>query len=104
LAKYKKVTVTFKTTATFDFVLAHGQYFYTPQTLPVLQEAAELAPSESEAPSLPIFDAKVDIFLRTCSLPQEGQITPSMLLPKIRSSKGCSQSLHTNSKIGIFAP
>jgi hypothetical protein len=72
--------------------------------LPVLQEAAELDPNESEAPSPPGLDAKVDIFLRTCSLPQDGQTTPSVLEPKISSSKGCSQSLQTNSKIGISAP
>jgi hypothetical protein len=72
--------------------------------LPALQEAAELAPSESDAPSPPIFDEKVDIFFFTCSLPQEGQRTPSVLLPKIRSSKGWSHSVQINSKIGISAP
>jgi len=73
--------------------------------LPVLQDAAELAPKESDAPSPPeIFEANVDIFFLTCSLPQAGQSTPSMLLPKTKSSKGWLQSVQTNSKIGISAP
>ena len=93
-----------KTRLSLFSLLAHGQPNQIPQVLPVLQEAAELDPSESEAPSPLAFDAKVDIFFRTCSLPQDGQTTPSVLNPKISSSKGCSQSLHTNSKIGIFSP
>jgi len=73
--------------------------------LPVLQEeAGMLLPNDNEAPSPAGFDANVDIFFFTCSLPQVGQTTPSMLLPKIRSSKGSLQSVQTNSKIGISAP
>jgi hypothetical protein len=83
-------------------LLAHGQSGYTPQRLPVLQEVAGLEPNDNDAPSLPNFDEKVDIFLRTCSLPQDGQTTPSVFIPKISSSKISSQSLQTNSKIGIF--
>jgi hypothetical protein len=69
------------------FLLAHGQSDQTPQRLPVLHAALELLPSESDAPSPPIFDEKVDIFFLTCSLPQTGQRTPFISLPKIKSSK-----------------
>jgi hypothetical protein len=87
----------------YDWLTANRVYI--PQPPPVLQEEAGiLLPSESEAPSLPIFDEKVDIFFFTCSLPQAGQMTPLVLLPNIRSSKGWSHSVQTNSKIGISAP
>ena len=84
--------------------LAHGQRDYIPQVLPVPHEAAELEPNESEELPPAIFDENVDIFFCTCSLPQAGHKTPSVLLPKTRSSKGCLHSLHTNSKIGISVP
>jgi hypothetical protein len=48
-----------------------------PQTLPVLHEAAELAPSEKEAPP-DTLEAKVEIFFLTSVLPQLGHFTSSM--------------------------
>ena len=58
----------------------------TPQVL-VLQEAAELAPSENEPPETR--EAKVEIFLFTCELPHLGQVTSLMALAlRTSSSKG----------------
>jgi hypothetical protein len=80
---------------------AHGWLCYNPQVLPVLHAAAELPPSENELFPLTLA-AKVDIFLRTCELPQSGQVTPVMAsLLRTSSSKGVPQVLHSNSKIGI---
>ena len=75
---------------------------YVPQTLPVLQEVDELAPNENELPPF-TFDANVDIFFFTCSLPQAGQTTSSILLRlKTSSSKDWPHLLQANSKIGMF--
>jgi len=70
--------------------------------LPVLHEALELALNENDPPP-EILDAKVEIFLFTSGLPQIGQVTSSVALAeRTSSSKGCSQSVHTNSKSGIL--
>lgn len=71
-----------------------------PQVL-VLHEAAELAPRENEPPPEPR-EAKVDIFLLTCELPQLGQVTSlTALALRTSSSKGRLQSAHMNSNKGI---
>ena len=72
-----------------------------PQVLLVLQEAAELAPNENEAPP-EILEAKVEIFFLTCAPPHLGQVT-SPTAPALRtsSSKSWSQVVQTNSKSGI---
>jgi hypothetical protein len=68
--------------------------------LPVLQDDW-LLPSEKEAPP-DTLEAKVEIFLRTCGLPQLGQATWSTRLAlRSNSSNGRWQSLQTNSYIGI---
>jgi hypothetical protein len=73
----------------------------TPQVLPVLQEAAELAPKENELPA-EAREANVDIFLLTCKLPHEGHVTSlTALALRTSSSKGRLQSAHTNSNRGI---
>jgi hypothetical protein len=70
-----------------------------PQVPPGLHAADELL-NESEPPE--ILDAKADIFLRTCTLPQLGQSTASMALALRRSSSnGSPQVVQMNSKIGI---
>jgi hypothetical protein len=69
--------------------------------VPVLHEAAELAPRENEPPP-EIRDANVEIFLFTCELPHSGQITLSIALALCTSSsKDWLQSEHTNSNRGI---
>jgi len=68
--------------------------------LPVLQDDW-LLPNEKEAPP-DTLEAKVEIFLRTCGLPQFGQATWSTRLAlRSSSSKGRLQSLQTNSNMGI---
>jgi hypothetical protein len=72
-----------------------------PQVLPVLHEAAELAPRENEPPP-ELREAKVEIFLVTCKLPQVGQMTSLTALElRTSSSKGRLQSVQTNSNRGI---
>ena len=69
--------------------------------LPVLHEAAELAPSEKLLPP-DDFEAKVESFFLICELPQEGQVTSLMaLLLRSSSSKGWLHSEQTNSNKGI---
>jgi hypothetical protein len=75
--------------------------FYTPQTLPDPQDAAELAAVERDGVLPSNLDAKVDIFFFTWLLPHTGQRTPDISVPKTRSSNGLSQSLQTNSNIGM---
>jgi hypothetical protein len=55
-----------------------------PQAPPGLQAAA-LAFSEIEPPPA-TFEANLEIFLRTCGLPQAGQVTPSVALALRTSS------------------
>ena len=75
---------------------------YMPQTLPVLHEAAELAPSEKEVPP-ETFEAKVEIFFLTSVLPHLGHFTPSIWLePSTSSSKSSWHDVHTNSYNGIL--
>jgi hypothetical protein len=72
-----------------------------PQVL-VVQEAAELAPNESEPAPVP-FEAKVDIFFEIFWLPQAGHFTPSTALAlRTSSSNGFLQSVHTNSNNGMY--
>jgi hypothetical protein len=67
----------------------------------VLHEAAELVPRENAPPS-ETREAKVEIFLFTCVLPQVGQVTSlTMLALRTSSSKGRLQSAHINSNRGI---
>jgi hypothetical protein len=73
-----------------------------PQVLPVLHEAAELAPKEKEVPP-DTLEAKVEIFFFTSVLPQVGHFTPSMPLePSTSSSKSSWHFVHTNSYNGIL--
>jgi hypothetical protein len=73
-----------------------------PQALPVEQEPAGAELNEKELPPL-IFEAKVEIFFWTLGLLQLGQTTLSVALAlKTSSSKSSWQSVHANSKIGIF--
>jgi hypothetical protein len=73
-----------------------------PQVLPVLQAAEDEAPPNEKALPPETFEAKVDIFLETCVLPQSGQVTPSIEDElRTNSSKDSSHSLHSNSKMGI---
>ena len=73
-----------------------------PQVLPVLQAAEDEALPNEKALPPEIFDAKVDIFLETCVLPQSGQVTLSIENElRTNSSKDSSHSLHSNSKMGI---
>jgi len=73
-----------------------------PQALPVLHEAAELAPNEKEVPPATL-EAKVEIFFFTSVLPQVGHFTPLILLePSTSSSKSSWHVVHTNSYSGIL--
>jgi hypothetical protein len=75
----------------------------TPQVPPVAQDEVEL-PRENPLPP-EIFEAKEETFLRTWGLPHSGQRTSLIkVLLRSSSSKGVPHSLHSNSKIGIFAP
>jgi len=78
---------------------------YPPQTLPVPHEGADLAPNKNELAPAAGLEANVDIFFFTLAPPQEGQTTSSILLTlNTSSSKASSQSLQTNSKIGMVTP
>jgi hypothetical protein len=80
---------------------AHGWRDQTPQTLPVLHEAAELAPNEKPLPPASL-DAKVEIFFLTCSLWHAGQNTPlTWLALRTNSSNTFPQSSQINSNSGI---
>lgn len=68
---------------------------------PVLQDEAALELKDKLLPP-DTLEAKVEIFFFTSGLPQDGQVTPSMMLAlRTSSSKGFWHVLHTNSKSGI---
>lgn len=79
----------------------HDRQSYSPQTLPLPHAAAdELLEKELVWPAT--FEANVEIFFLTCTLPHAGQVTPSIALAlRMSSSNGWPHSLHWNSKIGI---
>jgi hypothetical protein len=69
--------------------------------LPVLQEAAALAPSENP-PVTPRREAILGIFFLISLLPQAGQVTSEMASElRKSSSKDCSQLLQLNSNNGM---
>jgi len=77
-------------------------YGQVPQTLLVLQLEFVAFPNEKELPP-ESFEAKVEIFLVMFRLWQVGQVTSPILFElNTSSSNDLPQSVHTNSKMGMF--
>jgi hypothetical protein len=71
--------------------------------LPVLQEALEADGLNENEPPPETFEAKVETFFFTWSLPQDGQITLfAEVLLRTSSSNGFPQLLQVNSNKGIY--